>query len=402
MKKLLLSFCLLFISVSVFAQWVQQTSGTNARLYSVYFTSSDTGYTVGGATILKTTDGGNIWNILSTTLGGASVFFTDANTGFVASGLNILKTNNAGASWSVILSGASDFLLSIYFPSSDTGYVVGMNGTILKTCDTGNTWTTLSSGISNNLYSVYFTDINTGYAVGNVGKIIKTSNGGANWTIQTIGTTNVLYSINFPNTDTGYAVGYDYTLPLGIILKTSDAGNTWTVLSSGTSNALRSVYFIPLQGLTNIGYTVGDNGTVLKTINSGMNWTAQTSGVIDSLFSIYIIPQGGANTGYAVGDHGKIIKTSNGGVFVEENQSKESVISIFPNPFSTSTTLQTTINLKSATLSIYNALGQEIKTINNISGKQITLQRDNLPEGIYFIRLTEDNETIATKKLMIN
>ena len=76
--------------------------------------------------------------------------------------------------------------------------------------------------------------------------------------------------------------------------------------------------------------------------------------------------------------------------------------SIFPNPFTTSTTIQTSINLKSATLNIYNALGQEIKTINNISGKEITLQRDNLPEGIYFIRLREDDKIIANGKLIIS
>jgi hypothetical protein len=74
---------------------------------------------------------------------------------------------------------------------------------------------------------------------------------------------------------------------------------------------------------------------------------------------------------------------------------------VFPNPFSTTTTLQTNINLKSATLSIYNALGQEIKTINNISGKEITLQRDNLPEGIYFIRLTEEDKIVGSGKIIV-
>jgi hypothetical protein len=77
------------------------------------------------------------------------------------------------------------------------------------------------------------------------------------------------------------------------------------------------------------------------------------------------------------------------------------LLKLFPNPFSTVTTLQTNINLNAANLSIYNALGQEIKTIKNISGQEIILHRDNLPSGIYFIRLKEDNKIIATEKLII-
>ena len=45
--------------------------------------------------------------------------------------------------------------------------------------------------------------------------------------------------------------------------------------------------------------------------------------------------------------------------------------------------------------------GQKIKTINNITGNKIKIDRDNLPSGIYFIRLTQDNKTIITDKLII-
>lgn len=63
--------------------------------------------------------------------------------------------------------------------------------------------------------------------------------------------------------------------------------------------------------------------------------------------------------------------------------------------------LKTNINLKNAALSVYNSFGEQVKIINNISGQTITLQRDDLPVGIYFIRITEDNKVIATEKLLI-
>lgn len=87
-------------------------------------------------------------------------------------------------------------------------------------------------------------------------------------------------------------------------------------------------------------------------------------------------------------------------------------LNIFPNPFSTSTTLQSSVSLQNATLSVYNTMGQEVKQLTNISGQSITLQRGNLPSGIYFIRLTIPSpagggtqgggtEVIATHKLII-
>jgi len=77
------------------------------------------------------------------------------------------------------------------------------------------------------------------------------------------------------------------------------------------------------------------------------------------------------------------------------------LFSIFPNPFSDQTTLQTDNFLHSATLTVDNVFGQTVKEIKNISGQTITLHRDNLPSGVYFVRLTQDNKIITTNKLVI-
>ncbi len=77
------------------------------------------------------------------------------------------------------------------------------------------------------------------------------------------------------------------------------------------------------------------------------------------------------------------------------------ISSIFPNPFTSSTTIQTTENLKNASLAIYNSLGQAVKQLDNISGQTVSISRDNLPSGLYFIKLTEDDKIIALEKLVI-
>lgn len=86
---------------------------------------------------------------------------------------------------------------------------------------------------------------------------------------------------------------------------------------------------------------------------------------------------------------------------VENNFQVKNNFSLFPNPFSSQTILQSDNLLLNATLTVDNCFGQTVKEIKNISGQIIILQRDNLPSGLYFIQLTQDNQVIATKKIII-
>jgi len=74
---------------------------------------------------------------------------------------------------------------------------------------------------------------------------------------------------------------------------------------------------------------------------------------------------------------------------------------IFPNPFQTQTTIQTNKFLHNATLTLNNSFGHVVKRIDNISSKTIILERANLPNGLYYIQLSENNRIIASKKLLI-
>ena len=76
-------------------------------------------------------------------------------------------------------------------------------------------------------------------------------------------------------------------------------------------------------------------------------------------------------------------------------------ISLYPNPSAGGITVKANINLKNADFTIYNILGKEVKALRNISGREITISRDNMPCGIFYIRINEDNRTIAVEKLII-
>ncbi len=76
-------------------------------------------------------------------------------------------------------------------------------------------------------------------------------------------------------------------------------------------------------------------------------------------------------------------------------------LNCYPNPFTTQTILQTDGLLNNASIIVYNCFGQIVKQIKNISGQTIILNRDDLPSGIYYIRLSQKDKIIATEKLII-
>jgi hypothetical protein len=76
---------------------------------------------------------------------------------------------------------------------------------------------------------------------------------------------------------------------------------------------------------------------------------------------------------------------------VQQNQPNNFSISISPNPFHASAQLIIKGNskIKNAELKIYNALGECISS-KIMNGESAIIERENLPDGIYFYRLLND------------
>lgn len=89
-------------------------------------------------------------------------------------------------------------------------------------------------------------------------------------------------------------------------------------------------------------------------------------------------------------------------VGTEETCCQQNNTRIFPNPFYSATTIQFNSSFDDAEIHIYNALGQVVRQLNNISGKEIQFSRNDLPSGIYYLQLSENNKIISVDKLVIN
>jgi len=76
-------------------------------------------------------------------------------------------------------------------------------------------------------------------------------------------------------------------------------------------------------------------------------------------------------------------------------------ISVFPNPCTSIVTFKANVNFRNATITFQNAYGQIIKQLKNSSDQTISLSIDNIPSGLYFITIQENNKVIAFEKLVI-
>ncbi|MHC1776689.1 MAG: T9SS type A sorting domain-containing protein [Lentimicrobium sp.] len=76
-------------------------------------------------------------------------------------------------------------------------------------------------------------------------------------------------------------------------------------------------------------------------------------------------------------------------------------LSLFPNPFSSVTNFQFRNNVTNAGLSIFNAFGQQVRQLEGINGLEFTFFRDELPAGIYFLQVFQQNKILASGKFVI-
>jgi photosystem II stability/assembly factor-like uncharacterized protein len=110
----------------------------------IYFTDSLNGWITGENSIMRTTDGGNNWSIISTAMGG-DIAFTDTLNGVrVDFPLNVYLTNDGGINWNIVFSNpdynSNQSNSGPFVSVCNHGYFIsGSDGTTIFSMD-GNSW----------------------------------------------------------------------------------------------------------------------------------------------------------------------------------------------------------------------------------------------------------------------
>lgn len=311
---------LLFVVCAQTAQanWTKQSSNTLSWLHDVYFTNEKTGWIAGsGGTLLKTSDGGKIWNqekkITEDNL--KQIHFTDEKTGWILCERSIynrgsqmlsylMKTVDGGEKWEKVEfnEGARERIARVLFNQYGSALAFGEGGAFFTLNQTEEKWKKLSAPVRYLLLDGFFTDNFNGVIVGAGGTILFTEDAGTSWNQANIfgGKTAKFNSVFFHNQKNGWTVGAD-----GKIFQTVSGGKTWREQTSGTVKNLNDVIFLDSAE----GFAVGDDGTILHTTTAGNVWKPQISNAKHKLEKVFFV----GKKGFAVGFGGTILSYNENG-----------------------------------------------------------------------------------------
>lgn len=86
---------------------------------------------------------------------------------------------------------------------------------------------------------------------------------------------------------------------------------------------------------------------------------------------------------------------------ISELPSNNNQFSLSPNPFSTLSNLTSKTVLKNATISIYNALGQQLYAQEHCKGQQLKIENQGWPSGLYWLLIQDENSKAAYLQFVI-
>lgn len=162
---------------------------------------------------------------------------------------------------------------------------------------------------------------------------------------------------------------------------TNDNGYNYSVTGIGMSDALNIVY----RNLTVYLFNTSDYSDArLGSIQSATDFWGAGSPQVQSTIAAWC----------AVG----VGTCSTVGIPSADNNNNN--VTIAPNPFNSSTVISFGAEQKNTNIKITDVLGKEIKSIN-YTGKQLTLAKEEMSNGIYFVQITDENKNVINRKVVV-
>lgn len=215
--------------------------------------------------------------------------------------------------WQQIVTSTTKDLNCIVFPSSQVGYIGGIDSLLLKTTDGGITWNKLAyNGINffpggDDFVKLDFINDSIGYAtVGPYSGTYRTDDGGLNWTLLNVSMC-YNYGLYFYADGEGF-VGGSGCFQGEQIEKFSSGTSALAVINSQTLQPLDLIVDFDFIYNTNdsIGLAVSAGGRILRTTDGGLNWDTIPSslGNLVPLTCVTIVDSNLAYVGYDYGSSG--------------------------------------------------------------------------------------------------
>jgi photosystem II stability/assembly factor-like uncharacterized protein len=327
----------------------------------------------------------------------------------------IFRTDDGGKSWtdSCLFDG-----YDLFFMNENSGWTVGryMDGDkygagIMATSDGGKNWelTWTFPDQNNNqpaLQSIQFIYSTTGWAVGDFGLLVKYTDS-LQWHVLPKITTLPLNKVFFVDKNNGFIAGgylnWDGEFQ-AVLFQTINGGESWQEIPD-LPYLIHDIYFTDSFHGWAVGTDKSGAGVILMTTDGGEHWTAQ----VDSLIGLLHALSYRDGFLWAVGDYGLVLRLDVAtAIETDKNAIPPAAFQIFqnyPNPFNAKTVIHYSLPAAGdIDLSIYNILGQRVKTL--VSAKQpagsykVEWEAENIASGVYLCRL-QAGGFVQTKKLLV-
>ncbi len=229
---------------------------TSVTLNAVRYADDDLVYAAGQfGTIMKSTNGGETWNVMETPFAisiSAIEVVNETEMWVIGAGGFVACSNDAGLNWDIKTTNSTANLNSIAFKDENTIYLSGSDKTVLMSVDGGATWTAVNVpdetlANPNNKTDWTYKEViavgsNIWLAVDGTGiplQVLKSSDNGDTWISSVasgIGTPGSFAGIGVTSLDfnSDYSIAYaSYRAGFGGgLLKTTDAGATWAIVDN--------------------------------------------------------------------------------------------------------------------------------------------------------------------------
>jgi len=407
--------------------WYYQNTFSNYSLVAIDFVDYYTGWLIGRSSfnyssILKTSNSGNNWSIISSFNDDTVIYdvdFINSSTGWVCGDwlfeAVIFKSTDSGVSWfkQDIPPNNSTYLSSIKFINTNTGFAAGNLGLVLKTTNGGTNWILYSFMMADALNEIVFLNQTTGWLVGgfDTGVVYRTTNTGVNWSRHQF-PFQVFSSVSFVDSVRGWATGSD-GMEHGMISRTTNGGINWSFIYLPGTESGTSVKFVSHNKGWLVANALYPEAFIYSTTNGGDSWYIDFHPV-SPIYLTRLLFLDSLN-GWAIGSQGKILRYGDitSVVGSGEPQTYFELSQNYPNPFNPVTKIKFDIPALSLSsigegpgvrLIIYDVLAREVAVLVNQQLKpgtyEVEFDGSNLPSGVYFYKLYS-GDFIETRKMVL-
>lgn len=373
----------------------------NDSLSGIHALNKDTVFAVGYNCIMRSSNGGDIWqNMLKIPLNALDVTFTENSTGYVSGFQKILKTTNGGNTWNVIkVDSSHNWYDKLCFPTSQLGFVRVYNyygDTVLRTSNGGLTWTPVL--YRQTINDISMIDETTGYIASD--SLFKTTDGGITWNNLPLQSAENHYIklLGFSSKDTGLIL----LVPGGNLRKTLDGGATWELITSIPEFPFASYFscFYPVDGnrIYFCGWDpIASIGAIEYSSDGGYHWLEQKRGLFNKLKMVT------DSIGYAIDVNLGVYKTDNGGLLVGINIpkfKKNEKFTIQPNPVKDIINIYNNESISMGIITISNTQGRQLIVHPLTPSGNTSISFLSFQPGIYFYTISQHSRIIETGKFV--